>query len=52
MPNDTDSMALALSRLLHEATDGEAMQWHPIRRCRLVKSFPRERGLTQPRTCQ
>ena len=32
MPNDTEAMALALIRLLHEATDGEAMQWQPIRR--------------------
>jgi hypothetical protein len=32
MPNDTEAMALALIRLLHEAIDGEAMQWHPLRR--------------------
>ena len=31
MPNDTEAMALALIRLLHEAADGEAMQWHTIR---------------------
>lgn len=31
MPNDTEAMALALIRLLHEASDGEAMQWHTIR---------------------
>jgi hypothetical protein len=31
MPNDTEAMALALMRLLHEATDGEAMQWQAIR---------------------
>ena len=32
MPNDTEAMALALIRLLHEATDGEAMQWQPLGR--------------------
>jgi hypothetical protein len=32
MPNDTEAMALALIRLLHEAVGGEAMQWQPIRR--------------------
>jgi hypothetical protein len=31
MPNDTEAMALALLRLLHEATDGEAMQWQTLR---------------------
>ena len=31
MPNDTEAMALALIRLLHEATDGEAMRWQTIR---------------------
>ena len=31
MPNDTEAMALALIRLIHEATDGEAMQWQTIR---------------------
>jgi len=31
MPNDTEAMALALIRLLHEASDGEAMQWHMVR---------------------
>jgi hypothetical protein len=31
MPNDTEAMALALIRLLHEAADGEALQWHTIR---------------------
>jgi hypothetical protein len=31
MPNDTEAMALAFIRLLHEATDGEAMQWQTIR---------------------
>ena len=31
MPNDTEAMALALIRLLHEATDGEAMQWRTVR---------------------
>ena len=31
MPNDIEAMALALIRLLHEATDGEAMQWQTIR---------------------
>ncbi|WP_428658919.1 hypothetical protein [Reyranella sp.] len=31
MPNDTESMALALLRLLHEATDGEPMQWQTVR---------------------
>jgi hypothetical protein len=32
MPNDTEAMALALIRLLHEVTDGKAMQWHTLRR--------------------
>jgi len=32
MPNDTEAMALALIRLLHEATGGEEMQWRTIRR--------------------
>lgn len=32
MPNDTEAMALALIRLLHEATHGQARQWQPIRR--------------------
>jgi len=31
MPDDTEAMALALMRLLHEATNGEPMQWHTIR---------------------
>jgi hypothetical protein len=31
MPNNTEAMALALIRLLHEATDGQAMQWRAIR---------------------
>lgn len=31
MPNDTEAMALALIRVLHEATDGQAMQWRTIR---------------------
>jgi hypothetical protein len=31
MPNDTEAMALALIRLLQEATDGEAMQWRTFR---------------------
>lgn len=32
MPNDTEAMALALIRLLHEATDGNSMPWRTIRR--------------------
>ena len=32
MPNDTEAMALALIRLLHEATDGDSEQWRTIRR--------------------
>ena len=32
MPNDTEAMAIALIRLLHEATDGDSMQWRTIRR--------------------
>ena len=32
MPNDTEAMALAVIRLLHEATGGEAMQWRTVRR--------------------
>lgn len=31
MPNETEAMALALIRLLHEATDGDPMQWRAIR---------------------
>lgn len=31
MPNDTEAMALALVRLLHEATNGEPLQWQAIR---------------------
>ena len=32
MPNETEAMAFALIRLLHEATDGDSMQWRTIRR--------------------
>lgn len=32
MPNDTESMAFALIRLLHEATAGDSEQWRTIRR--------------------
>ena len=32
MSNDTEAMALALVRLLHEAARGEALRWQPIRR--------------------
>ena len=32
MSNETEAMALALIRLLHEATDGDSMQWRTIRR--------------------
>lgn len=32
MPNETEAMALALVRLLHEATDGDLTQWRTIRR--------------------
>ncbi|WP_147154164.1 hypothetical protein [Reyranella soli] len=32
MPNDTEAMALALIRLLYEATDGDSMPWRTIRR--------------------
>lgn len=32
MPNETEAMALALIRLLHEATDGDSRQWRTIRR--------------------
>lgn len=32
MPNETEAMALALIRLLHEATDGDLMPWRTIRR--------------------
>jgi Mn-dependent DtxR family transcriptional regulator len=29
---ETEAMALALIRILHEATDGDSMQWRTIRR--------------------
>lgn len=32
MPTETEAMALALVRLLHEATDGDSMPWRTIRR--------------------
>jgi hypothetical protein len=32
MPNETEAMAIALIRLLHEATDGDSMPWRTIRR--------------------
>ena len=32
MPNDTKAMALALIRLLREATHGQSMEWRTIRR--------------------
>jgi len=32
MPNETEAMAIALIRLLHEATDGDATTWRTIRR--------------------
>ena len=32
MPNDTEAMALALIRLLREATHGQSMEWRTIRR--------------------
>jgi hypothetical protein len=32
MPNDTEAMALAFIRLLHEAAPGHARHWQPIRR--------------------
>jgi hypothetical protein len=32
MSNETEAMAFALIRLLHEATDGDSMQWRTIRR--------------------
>jgi len=31
MPSDTEAMALALIRLLHESTDGDPIQWRTIR---------------------
>jgi hypothetical protein len=31
MPNDIEAMALAMIRLLHEVTAGQAMQWQTIR---------------------
>jgi hypothetical protein len=31
MSDDTEAMALALIRLLHEVAHGEAMQWHTLR---------------------
>jgi len=51
MPNDTEAMALALIRLLHEATDGDAEQWRTIRRLDGatdgVVAFATERGWLQ-----
>ena len=32
MATETEAMALALVRLLHEATDGDSMPWRTIRR--------------------
>ena len=32
MSNETEAMAFALIRLLHEATDGNSMPWRTIRR--------------------
>ena len=32
MPKETEAMAIALIRLLHEATDGDAMPWRTLRR--------------------
>ena len=32
MRTETEAMALALVRLLHEATDGDSMPWRTIRR--------------------
>jgi hypothetical protein len=32
MADDTEAMAMAIIRLMHEATDGEAMQWRTLRR--------------------
>ena len=32
MMHETEAMAIALIRLLHEATDGDSMQWRTIRR--------------------
>jgi len=32
MPDETEAMALALIRLLHEATDGDSIPWRTIRR--------------------
>jgi hypothetical protein len=32
MPDETEAMALALVRLLHEATDGDSIPWRTIRR--------------------
>lgn len=32
MGDETEAMALAIIRLMHEATDGEAMQWRTLRR--------------------
>jgi Mn-dependent DtxR family transcriptional regulator len=51
MPNETEAMALALLRLLHEATDGDAMQWRTIRRLdggtEGAVAFAAERGWLQ-----
>jgi Mn-dependent DtxR family transcriptional regulator len=51
MPNETEAMALALVRLLHEATDGDAMQWRTIRRLdgatEEAVAFAAERGWLQ-----
>lgn len=32
MPSETEAMALALVRVLYDATDGEAMHWQVIKR--------------------
>lgn len=32
MPNETQAMALALLRVLHDATDGEPLRWQNVRR--------------------
>ena len=50
MPNETEAMAFALIRLLHEATDGDSMQWRTIRRLdgatdgAVARSLPNEAG--------
>ena len=51
MSNETEAMAFALIRLLHEATDGDSMPWRTIRRLDSAAdgavAFAAERGWLQ-----